>query len=36
MEKEIKIERYIIHFLEKEKSKTDANLDLFLSISRVC
>jgi nucleoid-associated protein len=34
MEKEIKIERYIIHFLEKEKSKTNSNLDLSLSISK--
>jgi nucleoid-associated protein len=34
MDKEIKIERYIIHFLEKEKSKTKSNLDLSKSISK--
>lgn len=33
MEKEIKINRYIIHFLDKEKSKTKSNLDLSKSIS---
>lgn len=34
METEIKIVRYIIHFLEKEKGKTKSNLDLSKSISK--